>query len=112
MKIILLNGIYCTRVFSLATDYLWVSYALADSEGAGLNKSIIITNLRQILPKAKFTSIPLETIKQDTTMLVTTKRRSLTNFTLALRKLNETGHMDDFWQDVYDYLLKTKGYTA
>ena len=94
--------------FSLATDYLWISYALADSEGAGLNKSIIITNLRQILPKAKFTSIPLETIKQDTTMLVTTKRRSLTNFTLALRKLNETGHIDEFWQDVYDYLLKQK----
>lgn len=94
--------------FSLATDYLWVSYALADSEGAGLNKSILITNLRQILPKAKFTSIPLETIQQDNILQVTTKRRSLTNFTCALRKLRETGQMEEFWYDVYNYLLHQK----
>lgn len=92
--------------FSLATDYLWVSYALADSEGAGLNKSILITNLRQILPNARFISIPLETVRQDTTLQVTTKRRSLTNFACALRRLRETGQMDDFWHDVYNYLLK------
>lgn len=94
--------------FSLATDYLWVSYALADSEGAGLNKSILITNLHQILPRARFTSIPLETIRQDNILQVTTMRRSLTNFTAALRKLRETGHMDEFWYDVYNYLLKQK----
>lgn len=94
--------------FTLATDYLWVSYALADSEGGGLNKSILITNLQQILPRARFTSIPLETVRQDNTLQVTTVRRSLTNFTAALRKLRETNHMDEFWYDVYNHLLQHK----
>lgn len=94
--------------FSLATDYLCVSYALADSEGASLTKSILITRLRQILPKAKFTAIPLETIMQSQNLQVTTKRRSLSNLTSALRKFRESNHLDAFWQDVYDDLLQNE----
>lgn len=94
--------------FSLATDYLCVSYALADSEGASLTKSILITRLRQILPKTKFTTIPLETILQSKDLQVTTKRRSLSNLTAALRKFRESNYLDAFWQDVYDDLQASK----
>lgn len=95
--------------FSLATDYLWVSYALADTEGAGQNKSMIVSRLRQILPQAQFTSIPLETIQQQSFLQVTTKRRSLSNMISALRKLREESSWQDFWQDVYNSLLVESG---
>ncbi len=91
--------------FSLAREYLWVSYALADSEGMGLNKSILISRLRQILPNAEFTSIPLETIYQEKSLQVTTKRRSLSNFIAAVRKFRELNELEPFWQDVYNHLL-------
>ena len=94
--------------FSLATNYLCVSYALADSEGASLTKSILITRLRHILPKAKFTAIPLETIMQSQNLQVTTKRRSLANLTSALRKFKENNKLDPLWQDVYNDLLPQK----
>ena len=92
--------------FTLATDYLWVSYALADEEGNGQNKSILVSRLRQILPRAKFTSIPLETIQQSHNFQLTSKRRSLSHLVLALRKLKENQQWDEYWQDVYNYLLE------
>lgn len=107
--------------FSLATDYLWVSYALADNEGNGLNPSILIARLRQILPQARFTAIPLESILQNqlelnfhtasdsyfdiNTMQLTTKRHTLSHLTSALRQAHEGKVLAEFWQDVYNNLL-------
>ena len=108
--------------FSLATDYLWVSYALADGEGAGLNKSILITRLQKILPKAKFIAIPLDkiisypsdfTLEENPsnssfaikTMQVSTTRKTLSHLTSALRQARDGEDLASFWQDVYNYLL-------
>ena len=108
--------------FSLATDYLWVSYALADGEGAGLNKSILITRLQKILPKAKFTAIPLDkiisypsdfTLEENPldssfaikTMQVSSTRKTLSHLTSALRQARDGEDLASFWQDVYNYLL-------
>lgn len=107
--------------FTLATDYLWVSYALADNDGAGLNPSILIARLRQILPQTRFLSIPLENILQHqlvdnlptetdshfniNTMQLTTKRHTLSHLTSALRQAHEGKALALFWQDVYNNLL-------
>ncbi len=107
--------------FTLSTDYLWVSYALADSEGNGLNKSILISRLQQILPKSRFTAIPLDKILQQPTdftdnnpddshfsigtMQLTTTRKTLSHLTFALHQAHKGEHIADFWYDVYNYLL-------
>ena len=112
---------YLYKGFTLATDYLWISYSLADSEGSGLNKSILISRLQQILPKSKFVAIPLEPylakdlnlnkfdeIQTDfklQTLQITTKRKVLSNLTSALRTYQKNGAFADFWQDIYNDLL-------
>lgn len=114
---------YLYKGFTLAKDYLWISYSLADSEGNGLNKSILISRLLQILPKAKFYSIPLEpylatqktSSNRDTkdnyfnlqTLQITTKRKVLSNLTSALRHFQKNGYLADFWQDIYNDLLNS-----
>ena len=90
--------------FSLPTNYLWVSYALADADGRGLEKSILISRLLKILPQAHFTSIPLETIFRHRDVQITTKRRCLSNLTSALRKYSEGSKMEPYWNDVYNLL--------
>lgn len=94
--------------FSLAKEFLWVSYALADAEGRELNKSILISRLAKILPNRFFTSVPLETVFQHRDMQVTTPRRSLSGLVAALRRYRDGGSIDAFWNDVYDYLLGTE----
>lgn len=95
------------RGFNEASDYLWVSYALADTDGSGLQPSSLVGRLRQLLPAASFLSIPLETLGRTDDLQLSAGRPALTGLINALRGRRERDgrEMEPFWQDVYNWML-------
>lgn len=102
------------RGFNAARDYLWVSYALSDSEGNGLQPSSLVLRLRQLLPQTDFLSIPLETLQRHDSLQLSARRPALSGLTNALRSYKEQNAqsagegraMEPFWQDVYNWALE------
>lgn len=93
------------KAFSLSREYLWLSYPLADNEGKGLNPSPLVQRLREIVPKAVFTSIPLEILPGDEKWLVAEGRQSVSKLAAALRTYRERQQLSPVWQDVYNWAL-------
>ena len=91
------------RGFSEAREYLWVSYALADSEGSGLQPASLVQRLRKLFPEAEFLSIPLETVEREDELLLSAPGPALSGLASALRGQKELGNMQPFWQDVYNW---------
>ncbi|SFT46972.1 DNA helicase/exodeoxyribonuclease V, subunit B [Selenomonas sp. GACV-9] len=98
------------RGFNEAREYLWVSYALADAEGKGLQPSTLVSQLRKLVPAATFLSIPLETLGRSDDLQLSAGRPALSGLVNALRGRRETGgrEMEPFWQDVYNWALNQK----
>ena len=97
------------RSFNAAREYLWVSYALADSEGSGLQPSSLVHRLRHLLPRVEFLSIPLETVQRKDRLQLSAGRPALSGLANALRSRRERAAggtvMEPFWQDVYNWAL-------
>lgn len=74
--------------FTEARDYLWVSYALADSEGKGVGRSSVVTRLLKLLPELEVDSVPLEgmTREQEEMLLFSTGRRAVSRLVPMLRE--------------------------
>ena len=100
------------RGFNEAKEYLWVSYALADSEGSGLQPASLMQRLRKIFPQAEFISIPLETVERDDELLLSAPGPALSGLASALRGQKEMGTMQSFWQDVYNWAREQPELTA
>ena len=93
------------RGFNEASEYLWVSYALADAEGNGLQPAALVGKLRQCFPKLKLLSIPLETLGRHDMLQLAAPGPALSGLSSALRGRRDEGKMDVFWQDVYNWAL-------
>ena len=96
------------RGFTLAREYLWVSYPLADGDGSGLNPSPLVRRLREILPQASAVSLPLEDLFGDEKRFVAEGRQAVSKLATALRLCREEGKLNPFWQDVYNWALQEK----
>ncbi len=101
------------RAFTEAREYLWVSYALSDAAGNGLNPSSLIEQIRTMLPHAEFLSIPLESLRQEheqldrrTVLAMTDGRKALSGLTAALRGQKEEQIMPPWWKDAYNWILE------
>lgn len=88
--------------FTEARDDLWVSYALADSEGKEQRPSSLIGRLRRILPGAPFRSIPLRLTGDETLARAAAPYPALSAMTTALCALREGRAIAPFWRDVYN----------
>lgn len=93
--------------FNEARDYLWISYALADAEGNGLQPSPLVQRLLALFPRVKehFLSIPLESLGRHDFLQLAAASPALSGLAGALRGCREQGKMDPFWQDVYNWAL-------
>lgn len=91
------------RGFTEAHEYLWVSYALADAEGNGLQASPLFKKIRALYPEISFVSIPLETVRRDDDLLLAAPRPALSGLANALRSERERGTMQPCWRDVYNW---------
>lgn len=91
------------RGFTEAHEYLWISYALADAEGNGLQASPLFKKIRALYPEVSFVSIPLETVRRDDDLLLAAPRPALSGLANALRSERERGTMQPCWRDVYNW---------
>lgn len=91
------------RGFNEAHEYLWLSYALADAEGNGLQPSPLFKKIRALYPEVPFLSIPLETVQRDDDLLLAAPRPALSGLANALRAEREQGTMQPCWRDVYNW---------
>lgn len=97
------------RSFNEAREYLWVSYALADAEGNGLQPSSLVQRMRQIYQPLSFLSIPLETVQREDELQLVAGRPAVSSLVNVLRRRKEScmGEIveESFWQDVYNWAL-------
>ena len=93
------------RGFTEASDYLWISYALADEEGSGLQPASLVGRLRQCFPELETVSIPLETLGRHDIQQLAAPGPAVSGLASALRGRRDEGEMDEFWQDVYNWAL-------
>ncbi|WP_294156693.1 helicase-exonuclease AddAB subunit AddB [uncultured Selenomonas sp.] len=111
------------RGFTEATDYLWISYALADSDDKGLTPSPYIGRLRRLLPDAAFLSLPLEHLEtmetpdatelsQEAVIRIADGRTAVTGLSAALRGLRERGMLAPYWRDVYNWARQQESLAA
>ena len=93
------------RGFNEAREYLWISYALADAEGNGLQPASLVTKLRQCFPSLQLLSIPLETLGRHDMLQLAASGPAVSGLSSALRGQRDEGKMDEFWRDVYNWAL-------
>ncbi len=95
--------------FTEAREYLWVSYALADSEGKGVGRSSVVTRLLKLLPSIEVDSVPLEgmTRAQEEKFLFSTGTRAVSRLVPMLREyLAFPGESNrGSWGEVYNWTL-------
>ncbi len=91
------------HAFTEARSYLWISYALADTEGAGLAPSPLIGRLRSILP-VTVDAIPLEGAEQRQDLLFSLPSRAVALLAPALREYREKRQREGaVWPAVYNW---------
>ncbi|MBR2214883.1 MAG: helicase-exonuclease AddAB subunit AddB [Selenomonadaceae bacterium] len=98
------------RGFTAAKEYLWVSYALADEKGEGLNPSSLLLNLRALLPQTEFLSLPLDMeeggkLDPAAVLRLGGGSRAVSRLAGALRQIREGREIAPWWQDVYNWTL-------
>lgn len=87
---------------TLASDYLMISYPMADFEGKSLRSSIVIPRLKRIFPKLVEES-DLFNLKEkaDKYSKVTAPIPTFNELILALRRNYENEEIEAYWKDVY-----------
>jgi len=93
------------RGFNEARDYLWISYALADAEGNGLQPAALVGKIKHCFPKLEMLSIPLETLGRHDMLQLAAAGPAVSGLSNALRGQRDEGKMDAFWRDVYNWAL-------
>ena len=95
------------KAFTASSDYLFVSYPIADSEGKALLPSMYIKKLQQLVG-----NVSIELAVMDPTdhihhtvdlSAISHPRTTLPYVVMQLREALETGELPDVWQAVYQY---------
>ncbi len=95
--------------FTEAREYLWVSYALADSEGKGIGRSSIVTRLLKLLPALELQAVPLEgmTKEQEQKLLFAAGKQAVSRLVPMLREYAASPGIKGRgeWGAVYNWAL-------
>src|SRR5699024_6953955 len=100
---------YIYLAVTLATDKLWISYPLSDTEGkAKMPSSLIkrITNLFPQLPEPILLQDPEEMIEAD--RFVTTPKKTLSALTSQLAKYQRAYPIDSIWWSTLNWFITRK----
>ena len=97
------------RGFNEASEYLWISYALADAKGEGLQPASLVRKLKDCFPKLKRDSIPLETLGRQDILQLSAPVPAVSGLSNALRGQRDEGKMEGFWRDMYNWALRQPG---
>ncbi len=88
--------------FTKASDFLLLSYALANKDGKALRPSILIDRLKKLYPQLKVTS-ELNRQLEDELALVATPDSTIKHLVEKIRVDIDDNKMDSFWWDVYSW---------
>ncbi len=96
--------------FTEASERLWVSYALSNSEGEGIACSSVVTRLLRLLP-IDLKSVPLEGIERNDELLFTSASRAVSRLASALREYAAHPEKKDgaTWAEVYNWAISHAG---
>lgn len=87
-----------------ASEYLWVSYPLADEEGKGLSPSLVIKRLKD-LSGASLASLPLEIPAGREQEYLVHPVRSLSHLAVGFRQYKQGAAISKAWWEVYNWSL-------
>lgn len=91
--------------FTIAEEYLVVTYPLADFEGKSQRPSIIVHRLKKILPNVKEESEGFKLVN-DKYEKISAKIPTLNELMIAIRKNYNGAEIEDYWKYVYDWYLR------
>ncbi|MDB2045629.1 helicase-exonuclease AddAB subunit AddB [Clostridium perfringens] len=91
--------------FTIAEEYLVVTYPLADFEGKSQRPSIIVHRLKKILPNVKEESEGFKLVN-DKYEKISAKIPTLNELMIEIRKNYDGAEIEDYWKYVYDWYLR------
>jgi len=89
-----------------SSDYLWVSYPLADEEGKGKRPSILFKRLQKIFPKNELHFMQNLPDGADDLSLLTEPQKTAAVLLLQANRSIKNGQMSSFWATVYNESLQ------
>lgn len=96
------------RAFTESSEYLWVSYALAKTDGTGIAPSPIVRKMRELFTNLNFRSIPLAMVERKDDLLLYAPRPAISGLVSALQDARAKKTLAPLWQDVYNWMLKER----
>ena len=96
---------------TMVSDYLVITYPLADFEGKAMRASIIIHRLKKIFPRLKEESTGYNLDKQkDKYYDITAKSPTFNELIGAIRREYDDKNIGECWDEVYKYFDNLKGW--
>lgn len=96
---------------TLASEFLMVTYPMADFEGKSLRASIVIPRLKRIFPKlVEESDIYNLRERADKYSKVTSPIPTFNELIIALRKNYEDEEIEEYWEEVYAWYRKQDEY--
>lgn len=87
---------------SKPTEYLWISYAVADQEGKAMRQSILIDRFKKLFKNLNIKSDVVNTLDRQL-HLITTPISTFKYMTENIRQNVDDKPMEDIWWDVYSW---------
>src|SRR5699024_1213621 len=100
---------YMYLAFTLATDFLWVSYVLSDNEGNMKTPSPMIGRIQEFFPtlKTPFLLTDPDELAQAS-RFITTPVKTRAALTAQLSRYIRGYHIEDIWWDVLDWYVNNE----
>lgn len=97
------------KAFTAASEYLYVSYPIADSEGKAMLPSMYIKKLQQMVGNVQVNIAVMDPSDSTETVFdlstISHPRTTLPYVVMQLREALETGELSEVWQSVYRYYM-------
>ena len=97
-------------VFTIPSDYMIITYSIADFEGKSLRPSIVIPRIKRIFPKLREES-EIFSLDSDPFRDVTNLNPTFNSLISAIRKNADGINVEDYWEDVYNWYVKNDNWT-
>lgn len=97
------------KALTAASDYLFVSYPIADSEGKALLPSMYVKRIMQMVENVQVEPAVIDpsdfTVDEFDLTTISHPRTTLPYIVMQLREALETGELSEVWQTVYRYYM-------
>ncbi len=93
---------------TIPSQYLMLSYPIADFEGKSLRPSIIISKIKKIFPKLK--ELSFLNVNENLLKNIVSPTPAFNELILAMRKDYDNEKIENYWNEVYKWFLNKEEY--